>query len=318
MTQWATYSILIDWDGDGGLNAGSFEGTFDGWAAAGTVPPTVDLVASQYHMGSQSARITWSAYTATGGADSGVEVKFDAAGRGFDAGRFAGGDATATTAPTMVRTFAGLVPGRTYTYSAWVYVPSSGGMHVRLSVDSLSTSPASTLTDQWQQMTCTFTAIASGHTLMVGTASNPVGGELTYVDEVMVLGPGEDVTNRVLGLRTPLQFSYGRDQARSLSAVAPGDITLEINNRSRDYSPNNPGSVIAGYLASGKPLIVKATYNGLTHVLFNGFLDTYEITPNRDTRSVKFTALDVLSKLNGLISTTVYEALRTGMALMSS
>ncbi len=312
MTAKATYEILIDWDNDGGLNIGNFEGSFDGWVANGTTPPILDLVSTQYHLGTQSCRVTWTAYTPSGGADSGVEVQFDTAGRGFDQGRFAGGDASATVAPSVNKVFTNLVVGRAYTLSTWVYVPSSGGIHVNLAVVGIATSSPSTLTDQWQKISVAFTASANAHIFRLSANTNPAGGELSFFDESMVIGPGEDVSARVLGVRTPLSMGYGRDSARSIGAVAPGDITIEINNRSRDYSPDNPGSVIAGFLGAGKAVIVKATYAGLTHVLFNGFLDNYTIAPDFNTKSVTFTALDILSRLSGNISTEVFPVLRTG------
>jgi hypothetical protein len=312
MTAMATYQMFIDWDNDGGLFAGSFEGSLDGWGSAGTLPPALDLSSTAAHIGDQSMRITWTAYTPSGTGDTGVEVKFGVSGRGFDQGRFGGGAGSDTDPPYAFKVFPKLIPGRLYTMSAWVYVPSTGGQHVVIAVDGIAQSSASTLTDEFQKLTVDFIAASDTEDIRIAPSTNTSGGEVTYADEIMITGPGEDVTLRTLGVRTPLDINYGRDQVRSLSAVAPGSMDIELNNKSRDYSPNNPGSVIAGLLGSGKPIVVKSTYNGTSHVLFNGYLDDYVIVPDKSNRSVQLTCLDMLSKLNANVSTEVFESLRTG------
>ncbi|MYV58046.1 hypothetical protein [Streptomyces sp. SID3212] len=311
MTAKATYEIWIDWDGDGGLFAGNFEGTLDGWQAEGTTVPALELSAAFSHISGRSMEITWTPYVPGATGDTGTEVKFDAVGRGFDQGRFGGATSTDVLPPIVTKGYSNLIPGRQYSFTAWVYVPT-GGEHVRIGVDSISISPASSVLNGWQQLTCVFVAVASQHTLRITAAANTAGGELTYIDEIMVTGPGENVTQRVLGLRTPLDISYGRDQSRSLSSVQPGETTLEIDNRSRDYSPDNPGSVIAGFLSSGKQVLIKATYQEVSHVMFSGYLQDYGINPDKNSRSVTFSCYDVLSKLNANISTPMYEMLRTG------
>lgn len=311
MTARATYKIFIDWDNDGGLFAGNFEGSFDGWSTSGTTPPDVDLSSAFAHLSSQSLEITWSAYTVSTAGDTGTEIKFGAAGRGFDQGRFGGGASTDVLPPKVVKSFSNLIVGRRYDLTVWVYVPT-GGEHVQIGVQGLAISSASAMLDDWQQLTCTLIATSTEHTVELTANGSTVGGELTYVDEIMITGPGEDVSLRVLGLRSGLDISYGRDQARSLSLVAPGSTSLELNNISRDYSPDNPGSVVAGFLSSGKQVVIKATYAGASHVMFTGYIDDYKITPDRNTRSVTISCRDILSRLQATISTPVFSALRTG------
>lgn len=311
MTARATYQIYIDWDNDGGLFAGNFEGSFDGWIAEGTLPPAIDLTGAFAHISDQSLQIAWTAYTPVGAGDTGTEIKFGTAGRGFDQGRFGGGADTDALPPKVAKEFVNFIIGRQYELTAWVYVPT-GGEHVRIGVQGLSTSSASTALDAWQMLTCQFIATGTSHVLEFTANTATIGGELTYVDEIMVTGPGEDVSQRVLGLRKALDISYGRDQGRSLSLVAPGETSLELNNISRDYSPDNPGSVIAGFLGSGKQVLIKATYNGSTHVMFAGYINDYQITPDKNSRSVTISCQDILSRLSATISTPVYEVLRTG------
>lgn len=308
----AAYSIYIDWDNDGGLFAGNFEGSFDGWSSVGTTPPQLDLVSDFAHVGAQSLRATWQEFVPGTVIDTGSEIKFGASGRGFDLGRFGGGSDADTALPLITKRFFGLAAGRRYTYSAWVRVPSSGGMQVYLDADGIAQSPMSSLADEWEQLSVDFTALDSFHQLLVYPISDPAGGEVTYIDEIMLIGPGEDVSARVLGVRTPLDITYGRDTERSLSAVSPGELAIELNNQSRDYSPNNDRSPIAGLVSAGKPIIVKSVYGGLSHMLFAGQLDDYLITPDKNTRSVQLTCLDIMAKLNATVSTQLYESLRTG------
>ncbi|HLU98511.1 MAG TPA: hypothetical protein VKZ89_16895 [Thermobifida alba] len=208
----------------------------------------------------------------------------------------------------------GLIEGRTYTASAWVWVPS-GGTAVRLAAGGEAGAP-STGSGQWEQIEVVFTASASTGELHIEPAAATAGGEQVYVDVVQVLGEGEDITHRVLGLRTTVDISYGRDQARNLSAIAPGQTGFEVDNRSGDYSPDNPASPLAGQVGPGRPVLIRATWQGKLYSLFRGFLDDYELDPARESRSVQFTALDTLARLrNAKVSTGLYPSLRTGEAI---
>lgn len=314
MTAQATYEIFIDWDNDGGLFAGNFEGTLDSWGPVGTLPPDPELSSAFAHLSSQSMQITWDAYTAASDSDTGVEFQFGSSSRGFDAGRFAGGSNDDIDPPGVVKSFANLIPGRAYDLSFWAYVPT-GGEHVVMSVDSIATSEATSVNDEWQKISVSFTALGTSHLVTISPAGDTAGGEVTYIDEIMYTGPGENVTDRVLGLRTPLGIQYGRDTARSLSLVQPGTTSLEINNSSHDYSPDNPNSVIAGFLSSGKQVLIKATYEGSTHVLFSGYLNDYTITPGVADKSIQLSCLDALSKLDTDIFTDVFDVVRSGDAV---
>lgn len=150
-----------------------------------------------------------------------------------------------------------------------------------------------------------------------GDVLQVVTPESVWVDEVMLIGPGEDITDYVLGVRQGLEFTFGRDQARSLSAVAPSDVTMELNNLDRRFTPDNPGSPIAGLVSSGKEIVVMADYEGHSYVLFRGFLNDFELTPDPDKRSVSITSSDIMGvKLaEATISTALYQGLRTGEAI---
>lgn len=127
---------------------------------------------------------------------------------------------------------------------------------------------------------------------------------------------GETVTSRVLNVRTAQRFSYGRDTARSLSAVKPGQVTIELSNVSKDYSPDNASSPLFGNLGTGRPVLVRATHNAITYDLIYGFIDDYVIDPFREKKSVTLTVVDILGRLAAtLVSTECHQSIQTGAAI---
>lgn len=126
---------------------------------------------------------------------------------------------------------------------------------------------------------------------------------------------GDDVTKRVLE-RTMLSMSYGRDQVRALSPISPGEAELEINNSSRDYSPENTSSPLAGNILPGRDLRVQATVSGVTYSLYRGFLDDYNVLPDVETKTVKLTAVDLLGRFrDASVSIDLQSSIRTGEAI---
>lgn len=128
-------------------------------------------------------------------------------------------------------------------------------------------------------------------------------------------GTGDDVTTRALA-RTELAIEYGRDQVRSLSPMAPGRAELELNNVSRDYSPENSSSPLADNLGPGRAVRVQATHLATTYTVYRGYLDDYEVHPELERRSVSFTTLDGLARLKGVkVSTALHQGIQTGDAV---
>ncbi|HEV2778541.1 MAG TPA: hypothetical protein VGX25_04000 [Actinophytocola sp.] len=278
-----SYKVLVDWDSDGGLLLGDWERDLDGWttAATGTTAPTAARSTVRSYHGSGSLLVTWSA-----------------------------GGTLQLVQPAVLPTF---VVGRQYTMSAWVWAPSSGGMGALCAVAGVASGVASSATDQWTQITLTFTATATTHQLQIRSGTTPAGGEQTWIDHVQVTGPGEDVTDRVQ--YGSITIEYGRDQARSLAPITPGRARFDLDNSSRDYSPENASSPLAGLLGPGRDLVVQATHTTL-HSMFRGHIDNFEIIPDLDTRLARFTALDGLARLRDMpVSTALYPAVRTGEAV---
>lgn len=126
----------------------------------------------------------------------------------------------------------------------------------------------------------------------------------------------DDVTARTLDQRTPIAIRYGRDQARQFSPISPGTMNAEINNQSRDYSPENASSPLAGFVLPGRHVRLQATSGVTTTVLYDGYLDDFDIQPGINDRSVPISCLDALGRLKGVtITTTLYQGIRTGTAV---
>lgn len=126
---------------------------------------------------------------------------------------------------------------------------------------------------------------------------------------------GEDVTSRVLA-RESVTISYGRDQERALSPMAAGVASFLLDNRSRDYSPENTSSPLAGNIRPARPVRIRATFNSNTYTLFRGHLDDFEVLPGLEERSVKVTCMDGLAKVQeARVSTQLYNSIRTGDAI---
>lgn len=207
----------------------------------------------------------------------------------------------------------GLVVGRPYTLSGWVWVPH-GNSPVTLGFEG-QPGATSTAHGVWQHLEQDFTPTTTSHTLLL-SPTDPDDGDVAHLDDVQLVGPEEDLTSRVLGLREPLGWRVGRDQARSLSAVAPADTSMEVDNRSRDYSPDNPDSPLFGWLGPGREVLIRADWDGRTYNLLRGHLDDYMLVPSPERRSVEFTALDMLAQLRETdLSTRLYPSLRTGEAM---
>lgn len=282
-----TWRVLIDWDSDGGLLLGDFEDDLDGWdgdSLSGFNPPTLAQSTVHAYRGDTSLLVTWSN---------------------------AGAVQIAQPDPMT-----NLIVGRSYTLTAWVWVPSSGGQHARCAVSGISQGSASTLTNQWQQISYTFTATAATHQLQVRSSAAPTVGTQTWIDYVQLVGAGEGISDTPPGVVSAISIQYGRDQARSLGDVAPGQCKFDVDNVSRDLSPENSSSTLNGLLGPGRETVVEATWNSKLYRLYDGYLDDYTIDTAAGTWLARFSASDGLARFKDVpVSTALYPAVRTGDAL---
>lgn len=135
-----------------------------------------------------------------------------------------------------------------------------------------------------------------------------------------------------------ISITRGRDQARGRGngRVASSDHTL--NNTSRRYSAEYPGSPLVGQLLPGRPHRIGATcgsdvlmdapdvfmddedkfVDGFASIyLFTGTIDDIEQRPALGERRVSVRSLGSLQKLQGRrISTHLYESITTGQAVV--
>jgi hypothetical protein len=126
---------------------------------------------------------------------------------------------------------------------------------------------------------------------------------------------GENITSRTLQTQG-FTVKVGRDQSRSLSPTSPGESTLLVDNRTRDYSPENAGSPLAGLLVPARPVREQVTHGGLTYGLYAGFLDEFRLQPDQPAPRVELTALDALARLGTVeIDASVARGVRTGNAI---
>lgn len=129
-------------------------------------------------------------------------------------------------------------------------------------------------------------------------------------------GTEDDITDRTLDQRTTVTARYGRDQARQLSPTSPGELGFELDNRSRDYSPENTGSPLAGFIAPGRTVRFEATNGPTITTLYTGYIDDFDIKPGLNDRSVPVTCIDALGRLRGVtVSTILHRGVRTGTAI---
>lgn len=304
---YATYNVFIDWDNDQGTFLSDFESNLDGWEVGGGIVPTISRVDTPVYSGNWAMEVDWPSFN---------PFQFDVSGRGFSQGRFGpdSADGPDLELSYVFRDVPSFIVGREYTMTMRVYIPS-GSPHVIFSVEGEGTA-TSTINDVWETLVIAFTATDTQHQLRVTPVEEPENGGIVYVDYVTRVGADENITDRVLASRTPLEFTYGRDQIRSLTSMAPGQLDMEVDNQSRDYSPNNPSSPVAGFLAPGREVFVEATYNDTVYNLFRGYLYDYQIFPEPLQRSVRFTALDMFAKLESVnLSTEVIPSAQTGEIL---
>lgn len=126
----------------------------------------------------------------------------------------------------------------------------------------------------------------------------------------------EDVSAYVLGVRTPLSWSFGRDSARSVSLIKSGSVDIELKNIDKRFSPDNGSSPMTGNLGPGKPVLIKAVHNSITYNLFYGYIDDFDLDPFRTQRSVTISCMDALGKFAENSATTIlYESIQTGPAI---
>lgn len=274
------YRVLVDWDGDGGLDLGNFEGSFDGWFGGGDQPPVLTLSSDLAFQGSQSLRADWVA---------------------------------TSTVRRVQREWSGLTAGATYTLNGWAFVPA-GSPAVQWHVDTVSAGGDTTLQDAWVEFSHTFTATATSHSIRVRPVLPPGPNTRVYLDALRIMLAGEDVTER--RRTSALTFAYGRDYARALATTSPGRASFALDNTSHDYDPENDASPLAGGLLSGRAMLVEIKHRGVWRTVYRGFIDDFDLDPSPGQQTLTLGCLDALARIAGsTVSTALHQSVTTGQAM---
>lgn len=176
----------------------SFEVSLAGWVATGNPAPTLTQTALQEQNRAKAMLISWAAGNVL----------------------FPGALFALTTAVNSQ-----------YTVSAYVYVPA-GNPPVQLIVNlgggQIAASPVSTLNDQWQRLTVTFTAAAVSHNVTLCPSGTPTAGQVCYLDSVLmelanVAAPYFD------GASSGCQWTGAADLSTSQQLAGPLAITVAVD-----------------------------------------------------------------------------------------
>lgn len=308
---YSDYYVDIDWGNHHGLNLSDFEQTLTDWNAEGSGGlPGLAFDTVTYYQGSQSMKVSWPNTSAWVATPASVQFTFDNVSNGFDTGQF---DNTILY-PYIWRDLTGLISGRTYTVSAWVFKPTSSGQHVTLSIEDRATSAVSTLTNTWENLTVTFTATGTTHRLRMNPVSPPTAAVFTYIDYVSMTAVWDSTLILSAG---GLKFEYGRDSSRALAPISPGSASFQVWNINGLYSPDNAGTPLYGQLSPGRQVRVVGQATGdVRRNLFMGYIDGYDLNPHMPVATVDFTCHDALGLLaQTAISTEVVASGTTGQLI---
>jgi hypothetical protein len=128
--------------------------------------------------------------------------------------------------------------------------------------------------------------------------------------------PNDNVTNDALQ-RTPITFSYGRDQARALSPTGPGKMDFALCNADMTYSPSATGSPISADVLPGRKVLLEITPTGSPAATgYAGRIEDLTIHPERSDQSIDISVFDAMQVFSTTkLSTELYSGLRTGDAI---
>lgn len=330
------YRFYVDWRKDGLLDISDFEdGTLQGWEAKGSFPPEIQPWENPgTPSGTWEMMIVWTVFNpftfgvAGKGLDDGrfadhsfvnsaTVFKFGTAGRGLDDGRF-GFDAAASgevLEPHVEKVVSGFTPGLEYTLSCTSYVFSGAtGMDIALGVSGIGQGTPTATYNSYAELTYTFVATNTTHTIqIIPTGSLTTDAKICFVDRFRCIGPEVDVTDYVRDLG--VDITYGRDQERNLEEIRPGSVNLTFRNLDGRFSPNNPGSPLAGLLKPGREVLIEAKFDSNYYLLYKGAIDDLNLEAGFNS-TVPITSNDALGQMSEQkISTEVYPMLTSGEAV---
>lgn len=86
--------------------------------------------------------------------------------------------------------------------------------------------------------------------------------------------------------------SISRKSGSFDNGLSAGRATLVLDNFSAKFTENNSASVYYPNIKLNKPIRVQATHSGSTYNIFNGFIDSYDYSPDLSNREVVISASD--------------------------
>lgn len=302
----AEYQILVNWDQPQDQTLSTFELDLDGWVPASGIQldrDTTYVHSGKFSMAMQTLETN--------------EIIFDDPTYGFDTFQFGTG-VSPTTGPIATRVVTGLEVGQVYAVYCWAYVPS-GSYHIKLTCTDAEYETDTVVNDVWLYLETSFTAVATSHTIGVESIATDIATPtaMARIDDVRIKLRGDDITCEILGSRSSIETSEGRDIPRALAAIVPSQASWEMLNTNRQYTPNNPSGTLYNKSATNSPVQIRAIFEGRYYLLYNGFVDDFRIQnelPGFST--IEMTSFDVLGKLaSTTISTGLYQNIRTGEAI---
>lgn len=144
--------------------------------------------------------------------------------------------------------------------------------------------------------------------------------DIDWNNDGLWTGTGEAVIARVRS-SPGISSMRGRDQARSLAPPMASACTFDLDNQSKDYSPENAASPLFGTVLPGRPVRWQATFQAATFDLFRGVLQKPQQHPERLQQSVTLPCLGMLLRLVGQagqplrISTALFQNVRTDQCI---
>lgn len=174
----------------------------------------------------------------------------------------------------------GLTPGQQYTFGAYVYVPT-GSPAVRVDCLYVASSGWTTVNNQWVRLSCTFTATANTHYIVIETNGSTTSGQQVYVDGATAV-PG--IVDRTL-------------------ASLPYDYYLTLTQAGLDPQVND--YVVSAYVwGNAQPVSIVGVDETFTIDMGNGVSRVWgRFSTNLTSTTVKFTSPATFNLNRAMITT---------------
>lgn len=289
MSRIPTYSCYIDWFGHGGLNSG-----LSNWHYRAAGPPVLTLTDEQTFQGDHSIKVD---------ANGGTTADFSRLDKAFNG-----------------------LKDVELTVKVWVYLPSgsfSSGIRIDVYASTLALAGSSgtvTTHDAWVELSVTFTPSITTQYFIdlipIGSGAGVYGDGIYYLGWSEIRSEFDDVSCDFLATRAVPTIRYGRDKAQELAGIRPGEMTAILKNVDGKYAPGNPLSPVVEGLRPNRQIVITATHDNSTYILFSGYVQDYVLSASVNDQSVSLPCVDILTRLNDVqVSTDLYESARTGEAI---